>query len=52
MELEFDGFEGGEDEQYSIWNKQLKRHERNVVLDEIDAIIAAEDYDLEDEESY
>lgn len=48
MELEFDGFEGDEDQQYALWNKHLKRHEAAVVLDEIDAIRQADDYDRDE----
>lgn len=49
MELEFKGFDGDEDEQYALWNKQLKKHEQRVVLDEIDALVAEDDYDYEEE---
>ena len=48
MELEFNGFEGDEDGQYAIWNKQLKKHESTSVTDEIDDLIAEEDYDADE----
>jgi putative aminopeptidase FrvX len=46
--LEFDGFEGDEDSQYAVWNKQLKKHEQETFLDEIDALVAEEDYDYDE----
>lgn len=45
MELEFKNFEGDEDEQYAVWNKQLKKHESTAFTDEIDDLIAIEDFD-------
>lgn len=50
--MEFNGFDGDEDEQYSLWNKQLKKHERRVVTDEIDDLLAEEDYDPADDEDW
>ena len=48
MKLEFHNFEGDEDSQYAVWNKHLKEHEAVTVLDEIDALVAEDDYDYDE----
>jgi hypothetical protein len=48
VKLEFRGFDGGEDEQYAVWNKQLKKHEEETFFDDIDAVVDEDDYDYDE----